>query len=326
MAVNAIRKIGSRLELVDLISLSYWLFVAGVQLALFRRVVAPGYRIGIGLLTLDLAMCVAIVAIAWFTAGMPAQRRFTIKSSVVFLTAYLAFMAMEFYVHSINPLDMEEALIWFDVQLFSQPVAMALEPYTIGIVTDFTQFCYITHFLHPFVLFGILLHTKRLDEASHLLAIVAAVFATSYLGYLLVPARSPCVIADLSGYGHLVHFDSPLPFGPMAGKLNHWIHENEAFKRDCFPSGHTTLAVAVLLASWRFYRKIFLWFLVLLSGLIAGTLYLRYHYVIDLVAGALLGWAIVASVPTANAWWTTTRKRIGGQDADSQTALDFPEE
>jgi len=308
--MGAARRQLAKLEMVDLVLLAYWVIVSCVHLLFRHRVAAPGCRVLFGLLLLDAAMIGAILFTAHLSRNMVTERRLTLKSTLIFLTALLGFMGMEFYVHSVNPCDMEEVLIRFDDLLFGQPVAQVLEPYTIGIVTDFCQLCYVTHYLYPFALFAVLLHVRKFEEASHLMGIVAAVYLTSYLGYILFPARSPCVIAALPSTAHLMHFDGPIPFGPVAQAVNQWVHEAEAFRRDCFPSGHTEQAVVMLVAAWRFHRKTFLPYVVLLSGLVAGTLYLRYHYVIDLAAGALLGWLIVSLMPRLNARWIRYRKKL----------------
>ena len=58
--------------------------------------------------------------------------------------------------------------------------------------------------------------------------------------------------------------------------------------RDCFPSGHTEIALVVLLYAWRFERRYFCGLLPAVGLLLFSTVYLRYHYVVDVLAGALL--------------------------------------
>jgi membrane-associated phospholipid phosphatase len=67
----------------------------------------------------------------------------------------------------------------------------------------------------------------------------------------------------------------------------------EGITRDCFPSGHTELTVLVLYYARKFDRRIFWWLLPFGIGIVLSTVYLRYHYVIDVIAGAVLAGAIV---------------------------------
>jgi membrane-associated phospholipid phosphatase len=67
----------------------------------------------------------------------------------------------------------------------------------------------------------------------------------------------------------------------------------EGITRDCFPSGHTELTLLVLFYAHRFHTKVFWWLLPLGIGVIISTVYLRYHYVMDVVAGALVAVLVV---------------------------------
>jgi membrane-associated phospholipid phosphatase len=57
---------------------------------------------------------------------------------------------------------------------------------------------------------------------------------------------------------------------------------------DAFPSGHALIAMLVLVLSWRLHRRVFWWLLPFATGLILATMYLRYHYVVDVLAAAIL--------------------------------------
>src|SRR5690606_9915198 len=58
--------------------------------------------------------------------------------------------------------------------------------------------------------------------------------------------------------------------------------------RDCFPSGHTGIALLVLGYSWREARRFFWIALPVLICLILGTLAGRFHYGVDLLAAVPL--------------------------------------
>jgi membrane-associated phospholipid phosphatase len=53
------------------------------------------------------------------------------------------------------------------------------------------------------------------------------------------------------------------------------------------------IAVAVLLVARKRAPETFVYFLVLASGLIISTVYCRYHYVIDIIAGTALAFLTV---------------------------------
>jgi len=108
-------------------------------------------------------------------------------------------------------------------------------------------------------------------------------FLCSYLGYLLVPTLAPKVVLaferEVTGL-----WATPLLRASIdAGEANPW---------DCFPSGHTMLTITSLLILWRWNRPWFRWLLVPCLLLIVSTILLRYHWTLDVVAGALLAWPV----------------------------------
>ena len=66
--------------------------------------------------------------------------------------------------------------------------------------------------------------------------------------------------------------------------LNHL----ENIQRDAFPSGHTAITVLTLYYAFK-YNKSYAYILIPITILmVISTVYLRYHYVIDVIAGLLL--------------------------------------
>jgi membrane-associated phospholipid phosphatase len=79
--------------------------------------------------------------------------------------------------------------------------------------------------------------------------------------------------------------------------------------RDAFPSGHVDITVLTMLLAFKFKARIRWVILVLGLSLIFSTVYLRYHYVIDVIGGALFAivtlytWEFVESkVMRVRAW------------------------
>lgn len=109
-------------------------------------------------------------------------------------------------------------------------------------------------------------------------------FLVSYLGYLLFPTIGPkLVLDDLE----------PLEGVWWTEPVRAWIEDAETSHWDCFPSGHTMLTLTSLIVLWRWARR---WFWVLLLPallLIASTVLLRYHWLVDVLAGAALAYPCV---------------------------------
>lgn len=108
-------------------------------------------------------------------------------------------------------------------------------------------------------------------------------FLASYLGYLLVPTLAPKVVLAFDREIAGVWLTPVVRASIDGGETNPW---------DCFPSGHTMLTITSLASLWRWNRGWFRWLLVPGVLLIASTVLLRYHWGVDVVAGALLAWPV----------------------------------
>jgi membrane-associated phospholipid phosphatase len=74
--------------------------------------------------------------------------------------------------------------------------------------------------------------------------------------------------------------------------LQYAIAQTEGVMRDCCPSGHALVSILTVLLAWRSARGFFpvasLW----AALIIFSTVYLRYHYVTDLIIGISLGFSV----------------------------------
>jgi membrane-associated phospholipid phosphatase len=105
-------------------------------------------------------------------------------------------------------------------------------------------------------------------------------YTIGLLGYTLIPARGP-YIAFAATYLH-----------PVAGgfftDFNRWLVATGAPGFDTFPSLHVAVSAVLLFWDRRIAPRWFKLLLVPVVLLWLSTIYLRYHYVVDLLAGALL--------------------------------------
>ena len=135
-------------------------------------------------------------------------------------------------------------------------------------------------------------------------------FIISFVGYLLVPAVGPrftifpfaSIERELPG----LFLAGPLRGFVDAGGLAPGVHLGTgipaAAARDVFPSGHTMMTLVAMYWACRFRLEVRRLLLIVGSLLIVGTVYLRYHYVVDVVAGAALAAVCVALTPSFHGW------------------------
>jgi len=148
-----------------------------------------------------------------------------------------------------------------------------------------------------FLIIGFELYLRTDQEYFNRLRFaIAHGFILSYIGYFLLPAVGPrFTLHDYTQIGRElpgVFFTPYLRWFVDAGDSIPVGASNAVAsamaQHDAFPSGHTmmTLVLICLGFQWRTKSRFFL--LAIGSLLIIATVYLRYHYVIDVLAGALL--------------------------------------
>lgn len=221
----------------------------------------------------------------------------------------------------VNPRSYEAELQAIDRAVFGVDPVLWLERFIHPVAVDWFQIAYMTYY--PLFLLGLVfLFAREHHRYNIFLGAVAVTVFVTFMGYFLVPARSPYFAARMPEFADLFPFTVPLRGSAVGEWIAHALDAAESVKVDCFPSGHTAGAVLVLLTLWKWRRRLF-WFVLPLAGsLIFATVYLRYHYVIDLVAGALLAAAalrtstfvedrLVRAAQDASA----TRRRPGRQEA-----------
>jgi membrane-associated phospholipid phosphatase len=191
------------------------------------------------------------------------------------------FDSLEYLVHAINPVDIDPVLIRLDHQLLGGHPTVMMEKIMTPLLTDLLQIAYASYYFLPVTLGAVLLARRRKEAFDRSLFLIMLCFYLSYAGYLLFPALGPRFTMN-----HLQHAELRGLF--LAEPLQALLNRLEGIKRDAFPSGHTAIALTVLSLAWKFERRLFRLFLPFVAALVFSTVYLRYHYVVDVVAGAAL--------------------------------------
>jgi len=91
------------------------------------------------------------------------------------------------------------------------------------------------------------------------------------------------------------------PVAPLLRGMNHWILGRYAVGASLFPSGHVAAVTAMALAIRAYLPRTGVVFIVLAVSIAAATVYGRYHYAADALAGGLVG--IAAYVVTKRINW-----------------------
>jgi membrane-associated phospholipid phosphatase len=176
----------------------------------------------------------------------------------------------------------DDALIGIDYTLFATHPTVWMERFNNALLTTLLQVAYISYYFMPIALgTSLFLRNRRVEFETAVFTIILC-FYLSYIGYMLFPAVGPRFTLN-----HLQTTD--LQAGPMTQWIQQSLNSLEHNKTDAFPSGHTAVALVSLFFAWKYREGVLFRVLVpAVSALIVSTVYLRYHYVIDVIAGVLL--------------------------------------
>ena len=185
------------------------------------------------------------------------------------------------FIPELNPRDRDPVLSRLDRTLFRVDASVWLERFARPAITEVMQLAYLAYYVLPFVLLGILYQRGEGPAFDRSVLALLLSHYLAFIGYLAVPALGPRFL--LAG-----EYRTELPGLLVAEPIRALLDTLEGIKRDAFPSGHTSAILITVFYAARFTPELVPWFAPMAGLMILSTLYLRYHYAVDVLAGALL--------------------------------------
>ncbi len=161
-------------------------------------------------------------------------------------------------------------------------------------LTELLQVIYIMYYL-VIPLYGIeLFLKKRYNDFQFSVFVLFSGFYIAYALYFIFPAVGPrfylhdfySIEKELPGFiltnplRAVLNFAESIPAGVQ--------NPQDYVQRDAMPSLHAEIAILLAYLSKKLRMKSFYFYLPYCLLMLLATVYLRYHYVIDLIAGAAL--------------------------------------
>ncbi len=209
----------------------------------------------------------------------------------------------------VNTTTLDRKLYELDLSLFHYEPAMAWDRYVNPDTTEWFAFFYFGYFLlmavHvvPLLFFG-----RRKQIVGEFTFAILLMFSIGHSLYMVVPGYGPYrAMADA--------FQHPLPNGLWHDLVMNAVHSSGALM-DIFPSLHTGAPTVLALFSYRNRKEMpfrYTWPIVTFCtvNIIIATMFLRWHYLIDVIAGfSIAVSAVLLSRPIVR--WEIARRRREG--------------
>jgi len=232
---------------------------------------------------------------------------------------FLIFKEVYVVIETVGRPDIDTALINLHRAIFGADPTVWISRFSLPVLTEILQIAYVSYYLLMITLAAELYLRKNYEKFAYGIFAFTYGFMLSYLGYILFPAVGPRF--TLHAFNSI---ETELPGLYVTDFLRQFINAGESIpngvanpiavaQRDAFPSGHTQMIVMVMYFASKYRLKSRFVLYAMGTLLIISTVYLRYHYVVDLIAGVFFMAFTVWTAPTLYKGWERLRLRLLGE-------------
>jgi membrane-associated phospholipid phosphatase len=194
--------------------------------------------------------------------------------------------------------DVDSFLIKIDLSIFGVHPSLWMERFLMPWLIDLSAVAYASYYFIPVVLIVVLYFWGKEEEFYPVICTLLLGYYLSYAGYIAMPSIGP-------RYTLQSLYSTPLHGSGIAESIGDILNSLEGNKRNCFPSGHTQITLLSLWFAFTYRRPLFWIYLPIVTAIIFSTVYLRYHYVIDIIAGAVFAAITLPLGSAIQSWWIT---------------------
>jgi len=174
---------------------------------------------------------------------------------------------------------------WESALFGGQPSLYLSERLAFVPLSEYLHFCYLSYVIVIPSVAAYWYVSGRMEAFGELLLLLSTVLLGSYLFFILLPVDSPYYLSPRLG---------PPLSGHFFFDLVHQMSARGGARGGAFPSAHVSGAVVVCLVAWRHQRRLAYLLVPFTGSVMIATVYGRFHYVLDTLAGAVLAIAVGA--------------------------------
>ena len=281
-SIHTGQKMGTRVNVkpAELALFSY-LFLTGVFILLHFSVLSHA----LGLLVLRVAVTLLVLLLIWWQSRKPEGDAIGLVR-FMFPVAMLAYLYSEtdqlnnlVYASDLDPLfsQLEERLFGF------QPALAFAEQFPWNILAETMYLGYFSYYLMLAAVPLFIRLTAGPQAGDRAMFIVIHSFFIFYIVFILFPVSGPQFY-----FPDWPAFPPGYVFGPLMRFIQEWGEAPTA----AFPSSHVSICLMLVLLSFRYARPLLKWLLPVSILLVFSTVYIRAHYVIDILGAVAVTWPL----------------------------------
>jgi membrane-associated phospholipid phosphatase len=183
---------------------------------------------------------------------------------------------------------------WESALFGGQPSLYLSERLAFVPLSEYLHFCYLSYVIVVPSVAAYWYVSGRRAAFGELLLLLSTVMLGSYLFFIVLPVDSPYYLSQRLG---------PPLSGHFFFDLVHQVSARGGARGGAFPSAHVSGAVVVSLVAWRHQPRLTYLLVPITASVMIATVYGRFHYVLDALAGAGLAIAVVVAYGYLSGGW-----------------------
>jgi hypothetical protein len=225
----------------------------------------------------------------------------------IYGTVQISYFFLKHVLPLVNATTVDRQLYTLDLAVFRYEPAMAWDRFVNPATTEWFSFFYFGYFLLMAAhVVPILFFCRQKRIVGEFTFAMILLFSIGHTLYMIVPGYGPYrAMAD--------SFQHPFPRGPWHELVMNAVRSGGA-QMDIFPSLHTGAPTVLALFSYRNRKELpfrYTWPIVTFctANIIIATMFLRWHYLIDVVVGFSIAVSVVLISRPIVRWELARRKR-----------------
>jgi len=235
------------------------------------------------------------------------------------LRDWLPFILIDFIYENLHDLsrffhthDVAGTMMAWDIKLLGVELTLWSQKFFHPLMTDYMAFVYALYFAFPLVIMYFLSYRNLRLKLREMIFALSFAFLLGFLGYVFFPCSPPRYYLE-GQFSAPAHLYGVFLYDQLQGRWD----SLSAIRAGAFPSLHVGISTIALIYAYRLRRlsrfdRVLYWIYVpLIVSLWISTVYLRHHWLIDIIAGWMLAVLACVVAPLVTKGWEDLRGKYG---------------